>query len=147
MSTATAQKPSSATAWKKAREHTVTLPSSAVVTITIPNLARMMKAGEIPNQLVEAAIGAQEKRQITREDIERDWEFTSWLIPQMVVEPKIKPEEVGDLPAQDLELLVAFATRNTDLDAVGHQLGGLETQRSFRDFRGLISTDESALSL
>jgi hypothetical protein len=140
-------KADSKAAWKKKSTHTVTLPSSAVVTITIPSLAKLIKTGQIPNTLVDAAIGVQERRKVTRDDIEREWEFTTWLIPIMVVDPEVSAEDVADLPWPDIEMLVGFASRNNDMDAVGHQLGGLETQAKFRDFRGIITTDPDLLGV
>lgn len=137
------------TAWKKRRVHeNVTLPSGQAVDLTIPNLQKMLKGNTIPNELVDAAIKSDSARKVTRELLTDTWDFQRWLLPQMVVKPEgITSEDVDELPVQDIEMLVSFASRNTDMDAVGHQLGGLETQNSFRDFRGLITTDEALLGL
>ena len=45
------------------------------------------------------------------------------------------------------EMLVGFAQRAIDIDAVGHQLGGLETVKSFRASRGIwpLDPDDSDL--
>jgi hypothetical protein len=39
---------------------------------------------------------------------------------------------VADLDPMDISMLANFAARRIDIDAVGHQLGGLETQKAFR---------------
>lgn len=136
-------------AWKKSRVHEgITLPSGVQVDIEIPNLPKMLKSGQVPNGLVDAAIKTQGAKQITRELLEETWDFYRWLLPQMVVKPEgLTADDVDELPATDIEMLVSFASRQTDLDAVGHQLGGLETQSSFRDFRGLITTDPDLLGV
>lgn len=140
-------KPVSKTAWKKAKVHEgVTLPSGTVVSITLPNLPRMIKAGELPNALLDQALGAnaaaKEEGKVTKEMLEQAWEYTEFIVPLTVVEPKIETTDVGDLPTQDLEMIAAFASRVRDMDAVGHQLGGLETVKAFRRVRGIYDLDE-----
>lgn len=136
------------TAWKSKRTHTdITLPSGQVVDLQVPNLPKLLKGGEIPNTLVDAAVQSQSGTKVTRELIEQTWDFYRWLVAEAVQKPDIVEADVDELPAADIELIVSLATRQTDLDAVGHQLGGLETQRAFRDFRGLITTDETGLGL
>jgi hypothetical protein len=58
-----------------------------------------------------------------------------FLLPKMVLEPTITPEDVKDIPTEDKEMLVAFANRARDLDAVGHHLAGLERLADWRRFR------------
>jgi len=136
------------TTWKKARVHKdITLPSGTVVDIQIPNLPKMLKGGQIPNTLVDAAVKTQSATKVTRELIEETWEFYRWLVAETVVSPEVEPDDVGELPTADVEMIVSIATRQSDLDAVGHQLGGLETQRAFRDFRGLITTDADSFGV
>jgi hypothetical protein len=103
----TQTKPTSLAGWKKAKRHTVTLPSAAVVEI---------------------------------EDIVQQADFFNKLCAITVVEPKVTEEDFasGALPFEDKEMLVEFATRQRDLDAVSHHLAGLETSKSFRAARGLI---------
>lgn len=138
----TAPKPLSKAAWKKSKTHTVTLPSGAVATIELPNLAALIKAGNIPNNLIDDALKQRKASEVTQETLLSTWEFTKLIVPVTVIDPKLDPDDVDDLPIEDVEMLVGFATRNNDIDAVGHQLGGLETQKSFRKHRGLIGLDE-----
>lgn len=148
MTEVTKSKAASKTAWKKASVHEgVTLPSGTVVDINIPSLPKLIKAGQVPNHLIDIAIEQGSAEKITKEVLEQTWEFTQYIIPQMVVNPAITAEDVDDLPPLDLEMLISFASRVTDVDAVGHQLGGLETQSSFRDIRGLSAYNESLLDL
>lgn len=148
MSEATKTPAKTKTAWKKRQVHTdITLPSGQLVDIKVPNLPQLLKSGQVPNTLVDAAVQTQSATKITRELIESTWDFYRWLVAQTVVSPELEESDVEDLPTSDIELIVSLATRQTDLDAVGHQLGGLETQRAFRDFRGLLSTDETRLGL
>lgn len=144
-----ALKPISKTAWKKVKTHTATLPSGAVVKLTLPNLGALLKSGNIPNELVDAAIGFQQAEKITREMLEESFEWVAFILPRTVVEPTITEEEVrnDELPSQDLEMLAAFVARTLDIDAVGHHLGGLETNRDFRRFRDLLTIDEIAEGL
>lgn len=125
-------------AWKKAGTHTVTLPSGAVVDIRIPNLTAMAKSGQLPNSLLELVANKESESKLTaKEELEKLDEFHRFLVPLTVVEPSITEEDFDDIPPQDVGMLVQFATRQIDIDAVGHQLGGLETIKEFRRFRGL----------
>lgn len=138
-----AETTTSAALKKRAVHKGVTLPSGAIVDIRLPNLAALLRADGIPNDLIEPALALQqdEDKKLTREDIEKSWDFVEWVIPKTLVKPEIKQEDVKDLDPMDIEMLAAFATRRTDMDAVGHQLGGLDTQASFREHRGIISLD------
>lgn len=148
MTDAPKTKAASKTAWKKASVHEgVTLPSGTVVDISIPSLPKLIKAGQVPNHLIDIAIEQGSADKITKEVLEQTWDFTQYIIPQMVVNPAVTPEDVNDLPPLDLEMLISFASRVTDVDAVGRQLGGLETQASFRGLRDLSSYDSSLLDV
>lgn len=140
-------KADSKSALKKRRFHEgVTLPSGAVVTITLPNLGQMIHAGSLPNDLIQAALKQQSQSadtQLTEEDLKKDWEFIKWVVPLTLHEPKIEPDDVADLDPMDITMIANLAARRTDMDAVGHQLGGLETQASFRKHRGIIDIDEA----
>jgi hypothetical protein len=133
------------TSWKKAAVHEgVTLPSGTVVSIKLPNLSLMLKTGNIPNSLVEAAVEMQNAMsrgtaEITKEMIEQQWYYYSFLVAKTVVEPEITQEEVADIPAEDVEMLVEFATRQRDIDAVYRHIAGLDKMESFRRFRGVSS--------
>ena len=153
MTTATeVRKTDSKTALKKRAVHEgVTLPSGAYVTVRIPSIEQMVKAGSIPNHLIEAAVKVQREDPQTTEEakklIEETWEFTEFIIPEVLVEPKIEAEDVKDLDPRDIQMLADFAARRDDMDAVGHQLGGLETQKSFREHRGIPDFNEIVESL
>ena len=133
------------TSWKKAAVHEgVTLPSGTVVSIKLPNLSLMLRTGQLPNGLVEAAVNQQNaidsgNPQITAEMIEQQWDFYAFLVSKTVVEPEISQEDVAEIPAEDIEMIVEFATRQRDMDAVYRHLSGLDTQESFRRFRGVAA--------
>jgi hypothetical protein len=149
MTEATAPKPDSLTQLKKRSLHEgVTLPSGAVVTIRLPDLAQMIKSKQLPSELIEAAVKLQDTedgkpKKLTVEDIEADADFVAYIVPLTIHEPKVKPEDLDDLDPMDKAMVASFATRRTDIDAVGHQLGGLETQKSFRRHRGIYDLDEA----
>lgn len=128
-----------AASWKARKTHEVTLPSGTKVTIQIPNLPALIKAGRLSNDLlIQAAEIEGRSSTPTVEEIMEQHEFVKSLIAVTVVEPAITVEEVDDtIPVPDQEMLIAFAMRQTDMDAVYHQLGGLETMNSFREVRGL----------
>lgn len=143
MSDTATQKAASLGAWKKAKRHTVTLPSATVVEIEIPDLPNLVKAGAIPNELVDVAIEAASGRKVTRDDIVKQADFYNKLCALTVVVPEVEESVFanGDIPFEDKEMLVEMATRQRDLDAVGHHLAGLEKSSDFRSFRGIVSFD------
>jgi hypothetical protein len=117
----------------------ITLPSGTVVDITLPDLPELAKAGDIPNELLDVAAKIQkaveDERGLDADALVNVASFQEYILPRMLVKPEITAEDVGRLPAADKELLTAIASRKRDLDAVGHQLAGLETQASWRRFR------------
>lgn len=139
-----ATKPTTLSQWKKNKRHTVTLPSSTVVEIEIPDLPNLVKAGSIPNDLVDIAISVAQGRKVTRDDIIQQADFYNKLAAMTVKSPEVTEAEFASdsLPFEDKEMLIEFATRQRDLDAVGHHLAGLEKSKDFRNFRGIFGGDE-----
>jgi hypothetical protein len=140
MSTTDTTKPVTAAQWKKAKTHTITLPSASVVEIEIPDLPALVKAGQIPNELVDMAIKvAQGKKEVTREDIVQQADFYNKLCAISVKSPVVSEEDFanGGIPFEDKEMIVELATRQRDIDAVGHHIAGLESVKEWRNFRGL----------
>lgn len=136
-----ADKPNLAT-WKKNKTHYVTLPSSTVVGIQIPDLPTLVKTEVIPNDLVDIAIAvAEETKKVTRDDIIKQADFYNKLCALTVVEPKVTEEDFasGDLPFEDKEMIVELATKQRDLDAIGHHIGGLEKVEDWKTFRKLAA--------
>jgi hypothetical protein len=141
--------------WKKAKTHTVTLPSGVEVGIQIPNLAKLAKGGDLPNDLIQHAAPSPEvpgtaPEPLTEEERIKNLstlaEFQSWLVSIMLVEPKLSPDEVLDVvPTPDLEVLVELASRRRDMDVVGHHIGGLEVSADFRRFRGIDDGESDLL--
>lgn len=144
MTEAATAKPTTLAGWKKAKRHTITLPSNTVVEVEIPDLPNMVKAGAIPNELVDVAISAASGRKITRDDIVQQAEFYNKLCAATVKVPEVDESVFanGEIPFEDKEMLVEIATRQRDLDAVGHHLAGLEKSSDFRSFRGILSLDQ-----
>jgi hypothetical protein len=133
-------KPTSLAQWKKNKTHTITLPSATVVEIEVPDLPGLVKTGQIPNELVDMAIKvAAGKREVTREDIVQQADFFNKLCVLTVKSPAVTEEDFasGAIPFEDKEMLVEIATRQRDLDAVGHHIAGLESVKEWRNFRGL----------
>lgn len=142
MSTATTTKTDKKSAWKKAGVHTVALPSGMEVDVRIPNLPLMIKQGSIPNNLIQTALGVMDNQSITAELLSEQADFFHMLVASMVVEPELTPEEVPEVvPYEDIELLAELATRQRDVDALGHHIGGLHTSKDWRVFRGLEDRD------
>lgn len=134
-------KPTSLSAWKKAKRHTITLPSASVVEIEVPDLPNLVKAGQIPNDLLDIAIGVAQGKKVKREDIVDQADFYNKLCAMTVKVPEVTEADFasGAIPFEDKEMLVEIATRQRDLDAVGHHLAGLEKSKSFRAVRGLLT--------
>lgn len=134
-------------AWKKAGIHTITLSSGTEVDIRIPNLPELVSAGEFPNGLVETAIKVatqdptDPRNKITADDIKSQAEFYRELLSRTLVEPKVSPEDVKDIPFEDVELLVSIATRQRDVDALGDHIAGLDSNEKWRKFRGIDYLD------
>ena len=125
-------------AWKSRKTHDVTLPSGAEVKIQLPNLPQLAKTGRIPNPLIQVALnGIGNGRDTTEDDILKLNEWHAFLVSITVIEPKVTPEDVADLPVEDQEMLIEFATRIRDMDALYHHIGGLEKVDSFREARSL----------
>lgn len=131
--------------WKANKRHSVTLPSGTIVEIELPHIEDFITAGDLPNSLLAAAqqfaTGGSPPAQFNQADFEQQAEFMRFLVSKTVVNPSITPDDVKDLPFEDVEMLLDFASRNRDVDAVGHHLAGLEVNASFRRFRGLDSGD------
>lgn len=130
-------------AWKKAKRHNITLPSGVEVEVEIPNLPLLIKTGQFPNDLMEAAIGAIQRQEINKELIEQQADFYNKLVVLAVKSPEITEEDVAELPYEDVELIVEIATRNRDLDALGRHIAGLHRSAEWRTFRGLDYGDEA----
>lgn len=129
------RKVKSVDAWVKAKFHTVMCPSGVEVEIVIPNLPAMIKAGRIPNALLDAAIGAGPDTEVSREMVEQQADFFHFLVAETVVSPKLDPSQVSTLPYEDVEMLVSLALRQRDMDAAYRHIGGLDKVASFRNFR------------
>lgn len=129
-------------AWKKAKFHNILLPSGVRVEIQIPDLAALIAAGEIPQNLLDAALEAagesgRKRKQPDKEFYERESEFTDRLVQIAVTKPKLTDDEVKDIPFEDKVLISEIATRRIDFDAEGSHIAGLDTSEKFRKFRGL----------
>lgn len=124
-------------AWKKAAFHSVLCPSGATVGIRIPDLSAMIENGDIPNSLIEVAIGTAlgTAPEPSVELVAKQREFTDLTVMRTVVEPKLNEEDLSDIPTEDKEFLVSIATRNRDVDAEGNHIAGLDKSERFRRFR------------
>lgn len=129
--------------WKSAKRHYITLQSGTVVGVEFPDLPNLIRLGQIPNALINVAIGVANGKKVTAEDIVEQATFYNQLVAMTVKEPAISEEDVagGLIPTEDKELIVELAVRQRDFDAVGHHIGGLETNAEFRNFRGLLPLD------
>jgi hypothetical protein len=129
-------------AWKKAGVHTITLATGVEVDIKVPNLPELVSAGEFPNHLVDTAIAvASGDTKVTAEEIKSQAEFYRHLVSKTVVTPTLTPEEAAEIPFEDIELLSAIATRQRDVDALGHHIAGLDKSEDWRKFRGIDYLD------
>lgn len=145
MSAEVAHKPASVAEWKKAATHPVRLPSGVYIGLKIPDLAALIEADHIPQNLLDAALsvtgGEQAAQKPTKEFILQEKEFTDRLVLASVVQPKISESDLPDLPFPDKVMIVEIATRQRDLDAEGNHIGGLHKSAAFRSFRGLDEFD------
>jgi hypothetical protein len=91
-----------ASEWKVEESELQTLPSGNVVRLKRPQLSGMIRRGEIPNPLLQAA-GAMEAGQLP-DDMAQAVELTDLLVSLAFVEPTIALEDPadGDLPIDKL---------------------------------------------
>ena len=143
MTTTEQSKAVTAAAWKKAAQHYPLCPSGARVGIKIPNLPRLIEAGDVPQHLLDTAIGVAGGDDVTPsiDLIKKQREFTDMLVLMTVVEPKLTEADLPELPMEDMEFIVSVATRQRDLDAEGEHIAGLTSSEKFRRFRGLGEFD------
>jgi hypothetical protein len=137
-------------AWKKAAVHTVTLESGFVVDIRLPDLPKMIEAGAIPQSLIDVAIDVATNRKQERpspEIVKQQREFTDLVVLKSVVSPEITAEDLSDIPFEDKEMIVEFATRQRIFDAEGHHLAGLEASEDFRRFHRIGEFDPALAGL
>lgn len=127
--------------WKDSKRHDVVLPSAMEVTIQIPNLLEMLRGGDIPNALVKFATKTVKKmnedKAPTLEELRESSDFMRFLVVTTVKDPELTPEDVPDLPAEDVDMVLEFATRQRDLDALNRHIGGLHKIEDFYNFRGV----------
>lgn len=146
-----ASKPVSAAGWRKRNDsgpHTATFPSGAVLKFVIPDSGALLRSGRLPENLRETALlcaahpdgpegymselvtaaivaGDRAERSATvTKAISDGMELGHVLIAEMLVEPKVTPEEVarGDFPELDVKMLLEFAERRRNTDALGHKV-------------------------
>lgn len=146
MTNAAVETPKAATlaGWKKAATHYPMLPSGVRVGIRIPDLATLIEAGDIPQHLLDVALGAaatSDDIKPTVELIKQQKEFTDILARLTVVEPTLSDADLPNIPFEDKVFLVEIAMRTRDLDAEYEHLGGLTKSENFRRFRKLGEFD------
>lgn len=131
--------PTSIEGWKGNRDHLVVLPSSTVVKIRIPDLPALVETGTIPQHLLDEAASAAKgvAPKPTREAIAQEREFVDLLVTIAVVEPKLAPEDLAEIPYEDKDKIVSIACRIHDVDAEGNHISGLDKSEKFRRFRRL----------
>lgn len=135
-------------AWKKAAVHDITLPSGMVVKFKVPDLPALIKSGQIPNNLIDASLAAvQGTTKVDRQFVIEQGEFVNKIVALSIVEPAITEDEAAEVPVEDRELIAELASRQRDLDALGHHISGLHTNKDFRTFRGLGPGDEDVEDL
>lgn len=145
MSTEDRNTPVTISAWKKAAKHYPLCPSGVRVGLRIPDLPTLIVAGDIPQHLLDTAVGVASGEDVTPsiDLIKQQKEFTDTLVRLTVVEPKLTEEDLAEIPFEDKEFIVAVATRQRDIDAEGEHIAGLSSSEKFRRFRGLGEFDPS----
>lgn len=139
-----------AAGWKAAATHEVMCPSGFQVKIRVPNLPAMIEAGELPQHLLDAALGVAQGGDAIEPSVDlitKQREFTDHLVMKAVVEPAITTDDLREIPFEDMEFIVQIATRQRDLDAQGDHIGGLTKSEKFRRFRGLGEFDPNVEGL
>lgn len=132
-------------------------PSGALYRIRKPNLARYLEAGALPTELrrlalraVNSELGSGPAAQMTEEDLEamsaareQQRAYHDRLVLATVIEPPLKPEDLGSgeleddpfLPAVDYEWLLAVAQGSEQRDAEDRMLWGPEPRSRMEIFQ------------
>lgn len=146
-----AMKTKNKTEWKKKAVHSnVVLPSGAVISVKVPNIAALAQSGEIPNELVDIATATSNMaspEDIPADALEKLAKLQNYLIALTVVEPSITEDDVKDLPAEDIPFITDIAYRQRDIDAVGRSIAGLDRVGKYARFRDDDDRDEALLDL
>lgn len=128
--------------WKKSARHDgLMLPSGNKVSIVVPNLPELLRAGKVPNALVKYAQDTSEQlagvsEDFSMEKVKEATDFLRWVVVTTVVDPAdLEPDDVPDLPAEDVDTILSWAFRQTDIDAVGKQIAGLDKVPEWEKFR------------
>lgn len=118
--------------------HYPLLPSGVRVKLRLPDLPELIASDQLPNNLVDIAVKvAQGDKSVTIEAIKSQPAFYKFVVQHSVLAPEVTDDLYAKLPVEDKEMIVALATRQTDLDAEYKHLGGLESSERWRKFRGL----------
>lgn len=137
--------------WKKAAVHTVTLESGTVVDLRLPDLPKLIESGAIPQSLIDVAVATVTGKKIPEtpgpEIMRQQREFTDLVVLKSVVAPTITEEDLSEIPFEDKEMIVEFATRQRIFDAEGHHLAGLEASEAFRRFHRIGEFDPTMAGL
>lgn len=134
-------------AWAQAGVHNIMLPTGVRVDVRIPDLAAIIEGGELPQNLLDAALSAASQqnepdaKKVSVEDIAREREFTDFLVSKTLVKPEVSPDQARQIPTEDREMIASIALRLRDMDAEYKTLGGLEKSENFRKVRKLGEFD------
>lgn len=142
-------------------------PSGAVYRLRQINLQRHALSGGLPAQLIQVAMEGQEAIGAMFEQMARGADgdadqapirdYLDNLVIASVIEPVLGKDDLGDpgkldddalVPAVDYEWIVSVAFRESDVDAEGRRLWGVEPFsrfQLFRDFHGCAADCEGCL--
>lgn len=143
--------PSTLSQWADHGTHVAQLYSGAWVKFRFPDLSQLAGAGRVPEALKAIALqriagelklllepgvdlAVDEPASIDEPKLRENAQLNHWLVSVMLVEPAVTPEQVAGLPHEDVELLLALATRDRDTDARGVVMGVTPLSR-FARFR------------
>lgn len=116
----------------------ITLPTGNVVRIEIPSLPELLRQNQVPNELVKYATDEADNvlaGSVDMAKIKEATDFMRFIVAATVVDPDLQPDEVPELAVEDSDMIMEFALRQREVDAVGHQLHGLEQLSEWRQFR------------
>lgn len=147
MTTQERTKPDSKTAWKQRNDrgpHKAVFPSGSTLEFLIADQGMLLRSGKLPDRLRTTALlcaahpsgadgymadlvthatiaGAKDE---ILQAVEDGMDLGHILVSEMLVNPKVTPEEVaaGDFPELDIRMLLEFAERRRNTDAAGNRL-------------------------
>lgn len=140
--------------WKRRRHAPATLPTGQQVTLRRLTLDELAADDALSNELVAAVVlelqpGGIAVEMARLQDLEKQRELgrdmlrvRDALVLRAVVEPALEPADIPELDPFDKAMIADIASGQSDVDATGRRVWGVEPLNTFQAFRDEHGCDE-----